>query len=90
MFGEIPAYGFLIRHVRGLEMNGVSVSFLKDDIRAPFIISDATSVEFRNLKAQRIPGVPAFILKDVNDFAIRDSYPLADVRLPSVKQQTVN
>src|SRR5207253_11371461 len=27
MFGEIPGYGFLIRHVRGLEMNGVSVGF---------------------------------------------------------------
>ena len=90
MFGEIPAYGFFIRHVRGLEMNGVNLSYLKDDARAPFMISDAKSVEFRNLKAQHTPGVPVFILKDVNNFSIRDSYPLADVRLPSVKQQVVN
>jgi polygalacturonase len=90
MFGEIPAYGFFIRHVRGLEMSGVNVSHLKDDARAPFMISDAKSVEFRNLKAQRSSGVPAFILKDVNDFLIRDSYPIGDVRLATVKQQTVN
>src|SRR6059058_2313749 len=64
MFGEIPAYGFFIRHVRGIEMSGVNVSYLKDDARAPFIISDAKSVEFRNLKAQRSSGVPAFILRD--------------------------
>src|SRR5204862_2699472 len=56
MFGEIPAYGFFIRHVGGLEMNGVNVSYLKDDARAPFIISDTKSVEFRNLKAQRVSG----------------------------------
>jgi len=90
MFGEIPAYGFFIRHVRGLEMSGVNVSYLKDDARAPFVISDAKSVEFRNLKAQRSSGVPAFILKDVDDFSIRDSYPIGDVRLSKVKQQTVN
>src|SRR5215813_7828846 len=33
MFGEIPAYGFFIRHVNGLDMRGVSVSFLKDEAR---------------------------------------------------------
>jgi polygalacturonase len=90
MFGEIPAYGFFIRHVRGLEMSSVNVSYLKDDARAPFVISDAKSVEFRNLKAQRSSGVPAFMLKDVNDFSISDSYPIGDVRLATVKQQTVN
>src|SRR5207247_830512 len=50
MFGEIPAYGFFIRHVRGLEMNGVNVSYLKDDARAPFIITDDKSIKFRNVK----------------------------------------
>ncbi len=90
MFGEIPAYGFFIRHVRGIEMNGVNVSYLKDDARAPFVIFGAKSVEFRNLKAQRSSDVPAFILKDVDDFSIRDSYPIGDVRLSKVKQQTVN
>ena len=90
MFGEIPAYGFFIRHVRGLEMNGVNVSYLKEDARAPFVISDATFVEFRNLKAQRSSGVPAFNLRNVNEFSIRDSFPLDDLRLPSAKQQVVN
>src|SRR5258708_25928360 len=89
MFGEIPAYGFFIRHVRGLEMSGVNVSYLKDDARAPFIISDAKYVEFRNLKAQRSSGVPAFILKDVIDFLIRERYPIGDFRLATVKQNTV-
>src|SRR5205807_1357758 len=90
MFGEIPAYGFFIRHIRGLEMSGVYVSYLKEDARAQFIISDAKSVEFRNLKARHGSDVPAFILKDINDFSIPDSYPIGDVRLATLKQQIVN
>src|ERR1044071_126643 len=52
MFGEIPAYGFFIRHVRGIEMKNVKVSYLKDDARPPFMISDAARVDLRNIIAQ--------------------------------------
>jgi len=90
MFGEIPAYGFFIRHVRGLQMNGVHLSVLKEDARAPFIISDGKSIELRNIKASHAAGVPSFILNGVQDFAIRDSYPLEDLRLPSAKQRNIN
>ncbi len=90
MFGEIPAYGFFIRHVRRLEMNGVSVMTLKDDARPPFIISDGDSIELRNVKARGVLGGPTFILKDIERFSIHDSYPLEDLRLPSAKQRTIN
>ena len=87
MFGEIPAYAFFIRHVRRLEMNDVEVKYLKDDARAPFILSDAKSVDLRNIKAQHASGVPTLILKDVEDFSIQQSYPLRDVRFGKVKRQ---
>jgi polygalacturonase len=90
MFGEIPAYGFFIRHVRGLEMNDVSVTYLKEDARSPFIISDGKSIELRNIKAAHGAGVPLFILNDIENFSVRDSYPLDDLRLPSIKQRTIN
>ena len=90
MFGEIPAYGFFIRHVRGLEMNGVSVTYLKDDARAPFIINDGKSIELRNIKAAHGAGVPTFILNDIENFSVSDSHPLDDLRLPSAKQRTIN
>lgn len=84
MFGEIPAYGFFIRHVHGLEMNGIMVKYLKEDARAPFIISDAKLVDLRDINAAHASGVPSFILRDVEDFSIQQSYPLQDVRLPKV------
>jgi polygalacturonase len=87
MFGEIPAYGFFIRHVRGLEMSDVEITYLKDDARSPFIISDAKSVDLRHVTAKHALGVPSFILKDVEDFSLQQSYPLTDVRLGKVARR---
>jgi len=87
MFGEIPAYGFFIRHVRGLEMSDVAVTYLKDDARPAFIISDAKAVDLRNIKARHGQGLPSFILKDVEDFSLQQSQPLPDTKLAAVKRQ---
>ena len=86
MFGEIPAYGFFIRHVRGLEMSDVAVTYLKDDARSAFILSDAKEVDLRNIKARHGQGVPSFILKDVKDFSVQQSQPLPDTKLANVKR----
>ena len=86
MFGEIPAYGFFIRHVRGLEMSDVAVTYLKDDARPAFILSDAKAVDLRNIKARHSQGLASFILKDVEDFSLQQSQPLPDTKLVSVKR----
>src|SRR5258706_3330642 len=87
MFGEIPAYGFFIRHVRGLEMNDVAVSYLKEDARSPFVISDAMAIELRQIKVQHGPSVPSLTLRNVQDVSIQQSYPLPDVRFPQLTRK---
>jgi polygalacturonase len=87
MFGEIPAYGFFIRHVRGLQMSDVSLKLLKEDARAPYIISDGKSIDLNHLQMDRATSVPNFILNDVEEFSLRQSYPLKDLVLPKVKRQ---
>jgi hypothetical protein len=87
MFGEIPAYGFFIRHVKGIEMNGVQVSYMKEDLRPAILVESAQGVEFSNLKAQHAAGVPALVLNNVEDFTIRQSPSIADASLKAVKHQ---
>jgi len=53
MFGELPAYGFFIRHVKGLQLRDVEVSYLSPDLRPAFWLNDVTDVEFIHVKAQR-------------------------------------
>jgi len=87
MFGEIPAYGFFIRHVRGIEMSDITLKYLKDDARPPFVISDAKAIDLNHVQMDHASSVPSIILKDVEDFSIRQSRPLRDITLPKVKRQ---
>jgi len=84
MFGELPTYGFFVRHVKGLEMRDVEVSYLKEDARPPFWLNDVMSADFQHVKSQRSAGVPMFVLKNVSDFNTHQCWPLPDTRLDRV------
>ncbi|HXD30364.1 MAG TPA: glycosyl hydrolase family 28-related protein [Pyrinomonadaceae bacterium] len=84
MFGELPAHGFFIRHVKGLQMNDVSVTYLKDDARPAFVMIDVKGADFYRLRAQHGLDVPTFVLRDVEGLNIQQSWPLDDVRLDRV------
>jgi len=81
MFGEMPAYGFFVRHVRGLEMSDVWVTFLAEDARPAFVLDGVRGVEFRNLKARLAPNASTFVLRNVEDFSLQQSRPLPDTLL---------
>ena len=54
MFGELPAYGFFIRHVKGIEMRDVEVSYLKEDARPPFVLNDVMGADFFHVLARAV------------------------------------
>jgi polygalacturonase len=87
MFGDIPAYGFFIRHVKGIELNDVHISYVKEDMRPAFHLQDVKDVEFDHVRAQHAEGVPLFVLKSVEDFGVRNSPGIADTKLKSVDRK---
>ena len=84
MFGELSAYGFFVRHVKALQMNDVQVSYLSEDARPPIVMRDVKGVDFYRLRAQHGLDVPTFSLRDIENFSLQQSWPLADVRLERV------
>jgi len=82
MFGDTPAYGFFIRHVKGLRIDRVSLSYDKDDLRTAFVLNDVNDVAFSTIK---VPHFPAFDLKNVQDFSIHNSFPIRDKPIESFK-----
>jgi polygalacturonase len=86
MFGEMPAYGFFIRHVKGLEMNNVELSYRKEDLRPAFVLNDVKGADFFRVKAQHAPDVPTFTLLNVENFNIHQSASLPDTRHERIKQ----
>ncbi len=88
-FAPIPAYGFFIRHVKGIELNNVDISFENEDFRPPFILDDVKGAEFRNVEAKTTEGVPVFVLKNVENFRTYQCKPVDDMQLDRVDKKSL-
>lgn len=64
MFGDLPASGFFLRHMRGVEMSNVEVSTVAPDPRAAFWLQDVHGADFFRVRA----AGPGFALRDVTGF----------------------
>ena len=87
MFGGMPAYGFFVRHVRGLTMTDVEVSYMKEDARPPFLLDDVKGADFHRVKAQRMQNGSVFVLKNVIDFTTNQCWLLPDLQLAKVDRR---
>ncbi len=77
--GMLPAYGVYARHVNGLELANVNVSFATDDLRPAASFSDVRNLEIDNFKPQVSSGVQAAAFADnVTGIVIRNSPALPD------------
>lgn len=86
-FGVMPAHGFYLRHVKGVEIRDVEVKYIKEDLRPAFVLDDVQGAHLVHVKAARAPGVPYFVLKNVEDFSVHLSKPVADTELEKVAQK---
>jgi len=84
MFGPMPAHGFFLRHVRGIEMEGVKIVSANQDQRPAFVLEDVEEAGFTRIQLPVTAGVPLFVLDQVKSFRLRDSTHLPDLCLDHV------
>lgn len=83
MFGKAPAYAFYMRHVKGIDMHYVSVSYVNPEGRSAMVLEDAEAVYLSALNLQRGTGEAAlFDLREVGDFSSKDIRGMADRVVP--------
>jgi polygalacturonase len=87
MFGVLPAYGFFIRHARGVTFDNVAVSFEKEDLRPAFWLDDVGGVEFFRTNAQLASGAKMFVLRNVSNFSVAQSRSVADEKFDRVERK---
>ena len=56
MFGALPAYGFYCRHVGGLHLHNLELTFDKADARPALIADDVSDLNLLALRAQSAPA----------------------------------
>lgn len=89
MFGTTPAHGFFVRHVRGLEMDGIKIEHTSSDDRPAFVLDDVEGADFGRIKAASDPGVPTFSLNQVREFSVSRSKPLPDMEIEVVGKKEI-
>ncbi|MCF6287054.1 MAG: glycoside hydrolase family 28 protein, partial [Candidatus Hydrogenedentes bacterium] len=71
MFGDLPAYGFYFRHVKGLRLNDLDLTYEKPDARPALFAEDVFKMRVAMLSAQSEKGAAAqVVLKDVRNALI--------------------
>jgi polygalacturonase len=63
MFGILPAWGFFIRHAKGIELDAINLSTMQPDKRPAFVLIDARDFSIRNSKPTADTHVEATALK---------------------------
>ena len=52
MFGELPAWGFYVRHMEGLRMKNIEISIAAPDYRPALIFDDVKYLDIQSLTIQ--------------------------------------
>lgn len=71
--GIMPAYGIFARHVSGLELANITLSYQKEDFRPAIQCIDVGGLEIDNLKARHAEGVSVKSFTNVTNPVIRNS-----------------
>ena len=61
MFGQLPAYGFYCRHVKGLKLGNVTLRTAKPDLRHALVCDDVEELAIEGLDAVYAPGAAAIL-----------------------------
>jgi polygalacturonase len=65
MFGELPSWGFYVRHVNGLQMKNVRISYKDDDFRPACVFDDVTGLELNKVEIPTATEMPVLVMRNV-------------------------
>lgn len=67
MFGELPAWGLYVRHVKGLTLKNVQLKFVKDDFRVACIFNDVDGLNLSNVSIPSYKELPIILISNVSN-----------------------
>ena len=64
MFGELPAWGFYVRHIKGLTMRNVKLTIDEPDYRPAFVFDDVRGLKLESVRVDGDEKAKSIILKN--------------------------
>ena len=75
MFGELPAWGFYVRHAEGITFQNVSLRAVANDYRPAFVFDDAEQILLEALRLSSAGDHPLIVLNGVKGFSLKETVP---------------
>ena len=69
-FGELPAWGFYVRHAEGIEMKNIKLSYQEYDFRPACVFDDVNGLRLNNFQIPTGKELPVILLNDVNKLSL--------------------
>jgi polygalacturonase len=86
---KMPAHGFYLRHVKGIQFDNIEIRAGQDDLRPAFILDSVEDADFFRIKVPHAAGAPVFALHNVSDFAVHMCSNVPDTQLKTVDNKTL-
>lgn len=71
MFGELPAWGFYVRHAEGLRFKNVRLRLSGADFRPVLVLDDVRDMELKNVLLQKRNTAPVLVQREVRGLKIK-------------------
>lgn len=72
MFGELPSWGFYIRHVDGLNIRNIRLSVREDDYRPAYVFDDVKNINIEGGSITARTKIPQLVVKDLDGLEINN------------------
>ena len=89
MFGQLPSYGFYVRHVKGITFDNVQLSYADKEERPPFALNDVKNAYFRFIQAASEKSSSLFLLNNVSDIHLFHTGPYPEKYVPKAVEKTL-
>jgi len=64
MFGELPAWGFYVRHTDGLQLKNVTIGYKDEDFRPAYVFDDVAGLQLSNVSVPTATEMPVIVFRN--------------------------
>ena len=88
--GILPAYGLFIKHAKNVRIDKVEFETLQEDKRPAIVLMDVDGIKFTEIQVDKSADAPYFVLKNVQNFQVKDFAGVKDKIVPSAKDMKID
>ena len=72
MWGELPAWGFYMRHVEGIKLINVKLSYVEDDFRPAMVLDDAKEIDMKDVNIVSAKDMPVILMNNTSGITTKN------------------